>query len=209
MARSNFLPRYILIPRTAVLCAGICLLISLAVHAIGAITHLRNVLSDTHDSGLVKFPVPVRPAALTTIKSERLGLDADEEDWDSILPQGEGFIYLEQEKMHYIVSQYHQLHCLRSLRHYFIKRNDLQLIDAGHVNHCLIYLRQMVLCSSDVTLEPASHRQRLPDGRLTNAVTGVGVTHRCKDWQQVREYTEWNYEKFKETYNFRMNGTVE
>lgn len=58
----------------------------------------------------------------------------------------------------------------------------------------------MVLCNVDVTLEPAIHKQLTTDGRVANTVTGVGVTHRCKDWVQVRDYMEQNYEEWQETY---------
>ena len=60
----------------------------------------------------------------------------------------------------------------------------------------------MVMCNVDVTLEPASHKQVTPDGRITYAVTGVGVTHRCKNWEQVEGYMLENYEDWKDTYNF-------
>lgn len=75
------------------------------------------------------------------------------------------------------------------------------ILDRGHVHHCLIYLRQMLLCNADLTLEPASHKQRTPDGKLAETVTGVGVMHRCVDWEQLWEYVESNYERHKDTYS--------
>jgi len=72
--------------------------------------------------------------------------------------------------------------------------------EVGHVHHCLIYFRQMVLCNSDVTLEPASHRQMTPDGKVVDTVTGIGITHRCMDWEQVWNYMEDNFEMYKDTY---------
>ena len=152
------------------------------------------------------FPVPVRMASLTTIKSERFGLYANSSDWDSILPKGEGFLYHPDDGQHYLVAHYHQLHCLRSLRHYLNiamvsnPKYEYTSLDKGHVNHCLIYMRQVMLCNADLALEPASHKQRTHDGKVLDVVTGVGVTHRCKDWSQVWEYMEGNFEQHKDSY---------
>ncbi|PCH39112.1 hypothetical protein WOLCODRAFT_84993 [Wolfiporia cocos MD-104 SS10] len=145
-----------------------------------------------------------REAALTTIKSPRLGLYGPDSDWENLLPSGDGFIYLPSDGEHYLLSHYHQLHCLRAIRTYVLARDNLTESAIVHVDHCLIYLRQMALCSADVTLEPASHRQMTTDGRVVNTVTGVGITHRCKDWEQVRNYVEQNYREFKETYGSTM-----
>ncbi|KAF9045158.1 hypothetical protein BJ165DRAFT_1346290 [Panaeolus papilionaceus] len=151
------------------------------------------------------FPIQVHPASLTTVKSERFGLYTNNSDWEAILPNGAGFFYHPDDGEHYLLAHYHQLHCLRSLRHYLrlsmvSNQTVFSKMDVGHVDHCLIYLRQMALCNVDLTLEPASHKQRTPDGRVTNAVTGVGITHECRDWEQVWTYMEDNYSKYKDTY---------
>ena len=211
--------RHFLIPYFAVLSYCIALFLSLCAHlaAVAMIFSSQhrvvqgwhassNGSSDfaqffTAPSENPEFPITIDAAALTTTKTSRFGLFASDTDWD-LLPPGDGFIYLPEHDMHYIVSHYHQLHCLRSIRKYFLSRDALSPIDVGHVNHCLIYLRQMVMCNVDVTLEPASHKQLTPDGRVTNAVTGVGVVHRCRNWEQVEEYMVKNYEDWKETYDF-------
>ncbi|CAL1697311.1 unnamed protein product [Somion occarium] len=185
----------------------IALLFSLLVHAANTYYRLREGHA-SRDPGVPQFPITLRDVALTTSKSSRLGLQSSAEDMRHLLPPGDGFVYLPDRDEHYIVSHYHQLHCLRSLRAYFINRDQLDEGDIGHVDHCLIYLRQMVLCNVDLTLEPASHRQLTPDGRLTNAVTGVGITHRCKDWSQARQYMEENYEQWKDTYKVGMSHSA-
>ncbi|KAF9218446.1 hypothetical protein BS17DRAFT_791389 [Gyrodon lividus] len=43
-----------------------------------------------------------------------------------------------------------------------------------------------------MTLEPAS--DYVVDGRHTPGASGMNVVHRCKDWEQVREYTERNHD---------------
>lgn len=148
----------------------------------------------------------MRQASLTTIKSERFGLYGNSSDWDAVLPKGDGFIYRPEDGQHYLVSTYHHLHCLRSFRTYLrmamVTKEDYNYTspEVGHVHHCLIYFRQMVLCNSDVTLEPASHRQMTPDGKVVDTVTGIGITHRCMDWEQVWNYMEDNFEMYKDTY---------
>ena len=90
------------------------------------------------------------------------------------------------------------MHCLNSFRRMFNNpRNESRAEhDSLHVHHCLTYLRQMVLCASDITLEPAFSRRNV-DGRLTQAAYGSGVTHQCRDWVQVRNYAEDNYQIWK------------
>ncbi|KAF8960217.1 hypothetical protein BDZ97DRAFT_1328691 [Flammula alnicola] len=190
--------RNIQLPSAVVVCGIIALIASLFVHVLNIALYFQTTSQDK--PGIAQFPIPIRPAALTTIKSPRFGLYADDSDWDSMLPNGAGFLYLPEGGAHYLVAHYHQLHCLRSLRHYFLGRQNLTSMDLGHVDHCLIYLRQMVLCNVDLTLEPASHKQRTTTGKVANTVTGVGVMHQCRDWSQVWDYMEKNYEEWKETY---------
>jgi len=147
-----------------------------------------------------KFPIQVDATALTFVKTHRFGLYTNESDWDLILPEGEGFLYHEGHDKHYLLAHYHQLHCIRALRNYFLNYQNMTEIDFGHVSHCLMYLREMALCNVDLTLEPASHKQRTPEGQITIAVTGAGVTHRCKDWSQVRDYMTSNFAKYKDSY---------
>jgi len=132
--------------------------------------------------------------------THRFGLYSNDSDWDSILPVGDGFLYLPDRDQHYLPAHYHQLHCIRSLRNYFLNVHNMTKAAFGHVDHCLIYLRELALCNIDLTLEPPSHKQLDTHGEIKLAVTGVGVTHRCKDWSQVRDYMVSNYGMYKESY---------
>ncbi|GBE89270.1 hypothetical protein BKA93DRAFT_829975 [Sparassis latifolia] len=192
------------LPFALIVCGVCALTVSLLVHITSAIQYLHSQ-SSLGQTRVAEFSIPIRYAALSTVKSPRLGLYASDAEWRSLLPSGEGFLYLPSDGEHYLVSHYHQLHCLRSLRMYFLKHDNLSEADWGHVDHCLIYLHQMLLCNVDLTLEPANHKQLTPDGRLTNAVTGIDVTHRCKDWAQVRGFMESNYEQWGDTY--KTEGT--
>ncbi|KZT01797.1 uncharacterized protein LAESUDRAFT_815696 [Laetiporus sulphureus 93-53] len=192
---------------TALACIIVTIALSMLVHVATIASYVRlRTHRNSHPGDVLEFPIHVRPAALTTTKSSRLGLYGPDSDWDSLLPSGDGFIYQPADGQHYLLSHYHQLHCLRALRTYFLARANLTERAVVHVDHCLIYLRQLALCSADVTLEPAVHMQLTTDGRVASTVTGVGVTHRCHDWAQVREYVEENYAEWKDTYGPAITG---
>jgi hypothetical protein len=145
-----------------------------------------------------KLPINPRDVALEVIDSERYGMH-DDNDWASVTPLGHGFVKIGPGENFYAISMYHQLHCLNGFRKMLSgeQRNASRIEhDEQHILHCLSYLRQMVLCSADITLEPAFSAENT-DGRKTKAAYGSGVTHQCKDWEQIRAFSENNYETWK------------
>lgn len=62
--------------------------------------------------------------------------------------------------------------------------------------HCLNYLCETVLCTSDVMLETSIPKLN-PLGKEDNRASGLGIDHRCRDWVQVREYLEMNWENYQ------------
>ncbi|PCH37189.1 hypothetical protein WOLCODRAFT_83494 [Wolfiporia cocos MD-104 SS10] len=144
-----------------------------------------------------QFPgLRARPTTLTVVDSTRYGLYADDE-WAATIPTGGGFLRLpsstSDEDDYYAVSMFHQLHCLNNLRRFTGMSGNLSTEHVGHAEHCLKYLYQMILCHADITTEPVKWITNF-DGNLAKAATGIGVTHQCKNWEQVREYAESNYE---------------
>lgn len=137
-----------------------------------------------------------RAAALEIVDSDRYGLH-DDNDWASVTPLGHGFVKFGED--FYALSMYHQIHCLNGFRRMFNRNRTTPYTehDELHTLHCLSYLRQLVLCSADVTLEPAFSviDKR---GKKSKGVYGVGVTHECRDWVEVRQFAENNYELWKE-----------
>lgn len=100
---------------------------------------------------------------------------------------------------YYVISLYHQIHCLNSFRRSLRAARDnvtSSAHDGAHALHCLSYMRQLVLCNADVALEPA-RLGRTASGQLTQAAYGTDVEHVCRDWEQVRAFAEENYEKWK------------
>ncbi|KZT02852.1 uncharacterized protein LAESUDRAFT_660898, partial [Laetiporus sulphureus 93-53] len=129
-----------------------------------------------------------RPIALSVVDTDHYGLYADEE-WKSSIPVGGGFLQTSTsdsgEKNFAAMSLYHQLHCLNHLSQAIAFGQNVSGPETHHAGHCLGYLRQMILCHSDITLEPVGWIEDF-DGSIVKGATGIGVTHECRDWTQVR-----------------------
>jgi hypothetical protein len=87
----------------------------------------------------------------------------------------------------------------------------------SHADHCFNYLRQTILCvplpleltcvfgdpfkltldrcAADTTIE-ASHFLLRPDGVNDTGASGIGMTHTCRDWTQLREFLQDNSEEW-------------
>ncbi|KAH9476612.1 Oxidase ustYa [Psilocybe cubensis] len=204
---SHAMKHTVKVPLLLVISASVALIISLSVHLLSISLNVGAIFKPVSKTEAV-LPIQIQPATLTISKAERFGLYSNESEWESILPMGDGFIYHPDDQKHYLVSHFHSLHCLRSFHRYLRMamvsnpQNDgYTMLDIGHVHHCLIYLRQILLCNADLTLEPASHKQRTPDGKIVETVTGIDIAHRCTDWEQLWEYMGSNYEQYKDTYD--------
>ncbi|KAK7688215.1 hypothetical protein QCA50_008585 [Cerrena zonata] len=192
------------IPAKVVHTGVLALLLSLLINGIGTVVNTTyknglNLVGTVYDGEPMRVPLDIRNVALEVVDSDRYAMDGDN-DWASVIPPGHGFVRYGHgdDEAYYAISMYHQMHCLNSFRRMFNgPRNESRAEhDSLHVLHCLTYLRQMVLCASDITLEPAFSRRNV-DGRLTQAAYGSGVTHQCRDWVQVRNYAEDNYQIWK------------
>ncbi|KAK0476550.1 hypothetical protein EDD18DRAFT_1088880 [Armillaria luteobubalina] len=83
-------------------------------------------------------------------------------------------------------------HCLNVFRRFLAYPHNLTSLELGHTDHCLWYMQQITLCHADETLEP-THPFQMLSGKWTNIVTGINITHKCKDWVQLKDYTEENF----------------
>ncbi|RMZ41046.1 hypothetical protein CA14_001677 [Aspergillus flavus] len=92
----------------------------------------------------------------------------------------------------YMVSVYHQLHCLKIMHLALLPiisrqegrgpgTRDDHDFEHNHLEHCLDYLRQSVMCSGDVTLEPPDEMPQ----KNRSPLQGWGVTHACRSWEQI------------------------
>ncbi|KAF9467899.1 hypothetical protein BDZ94DRAFT_1248012 [Collybia nuda] len=136
----------------------------------------------------------MRSAAIVIVNSTRYGL-YDDDEWASLTPEGQGFVRHPVHEEYFSISLYHQIHCLNALRGLIKDRSELSTLRVGHANHCLNFLRQILLCNADTTLEPTT--QVVIQEKHVKVATGIGVTHQCRDWAQVREFAEGNYRMYQ------------
>jgi len=104
--------------------------------------------------------------------------------WDMLLGYHNGPLYegVLGESNRYVVTMFHQLHCMRYFRGAFQKgmtEEGLKLNEEQqeHIPHCLNYLIQGILCAADTTLEWQKEPYVLG--------TGPFVNHTCRDWTKV------------------------
>ncbi|KAF7883188.1 uncharacterized protein EAF01_011697 [Botrytis porri] len=135
--------------------------------------------------------------------------------WDNLMPAGRGFILVENPEHYglrpglpsangldrYSVSVFHQLHCLGMIRESYnsvlkevrphihgdenLSNSAAQESEKEHTSHCFDYLRQAMMCSADLTIEWA---MEMPDGKPPFTVDGWGITHTCRNWQNVLKW---------------------
>ncbi|KAJ6517138.1 hypothetical protein DFH09DRAFT_1195510 [Mycena vulgaris] len=135
-----------------------------------------------------ELPGYFRRAALTfEAPDSQYPLD-DDEKWASIVAPQRGFIRLGSGGTPFALAMYHQLHCVNGVRFSYVAARDglfktekARAAAFAHVNHCFDVLRQSLLCKADTTLMPVG------------AANQTGVTRRCRDWEQVREYVDSNH----------------
>lgn len=110
--------------------------------------------------------------------------DESEEAWLSAVPQGYGYIRVSLEDRTFVVSMFHELHCLRMINRAFSRSPTVTL---EHLEHCLNYIRQNVLCSPDLALEPGNFEEKDFEVEHTSG------THACKNWDVIYSHMDENY----------------
>lgn len=118
------------------------------------------------------------------------GLKSDSQ-WLSLTSSSVGYVRLGSSSRLFMVTMFHELHCLRILNLAFEPsglQNTPGHIDQAHIKHCFDYLRQMSLCSADLTLEKGDFIQR--DFMTEND----GELHTCRDWKVVYNVMEENWQ---------------
>lgn len=127
--------------------------------------------------------------------------DSDEL-WEAILPS-HGFVAMDRKwaeqrqwpasmylpsdhsKGVYLLEAYHQLHCLRILRKTFweaVEHRPFTYHPSSHMEHCFDTLRQSVMCNADNT----------PLYTFGDKTAGDGQLHRCRDWNELRDFATEN-----------------
>lgn len=109
---------------------------------------------------------------------------ASDDQWFSLTSASYGYVRLGPDDRMFVVTTFHELHCLRLLNLAFSKAH---VANTGHIKHCLNYIRQSVLCSPDLTIEPGNFEERHFD------IDRTGATHACRDWSMVYPIMDDNY----------------
>ena len=110
-------------------------------------------------------------------------------DWASLFPTNNGRIPSpinpDEEVM---LSMHHQLLCLNNIRIAYLglhtTPSTMPPVDYADVDMCLEQLRQHIMCNCDLTLDPTL-LFRMKDGVIAPGSTGVGVEHRCLNWEKL------------------------
>ncbi|KAF9464032.1 hypothetical protein BDZ94DRAFT_1356207, partial [Collybia nuda] len=133
------------------------------------------------------LPNPLQKVLLTVEESTHYALKGyqSDDEWFALATDSYGYIRLGPHNRTFVVTMFHQLHCLRMLNLGF---NPTEAIGGGHLQHCLSYLRQMVLCNPDLTLEPAGWEMK------DFETERIGSTHECYDWSLVYDVVDRNYQ---------------
>ncbi|EPQ61274.1 hypothetical protein GLOTRDRAFT_30191 [Gloeophyllum trabeum ATCC 11539] len=143
------------------------------------------------------FSIPALAEAFLTVEdSVHYQIDTPEsfDEWGSMFPLGGGFVHLGPKHRAFSISMFHQLHCLNNLRKGIVSE-DLADAQLAHLQHCINYLRQSILCSPDLRLEPQSVFLR--EAYHIDGIDGLGLTHRCVDWETIYRATENNFLEWK------------
>ncbi|RDX57168.1 hypothetical protein OH76DRAFT_1476613 [Lentinus brumalis] len=112
-----------------------------------------------------------------------LGAPTDQE-WLSIASPSYGYIRLGPEDRTFVITMFHELHCLRMINRALSKMPGATV---DHIKHCLNYIRQGILCEPDLTLEPGNFEER------DFEVERIGGTHMCLNWDPLYEWVDDNY----------------
>jgi len=109
--------------------------------------------------------------------------------WEALFPSNYGKIHLDRfPNREFIVAMYQQLHCLDVVRVAFLQLHaspsHTKVANFTEADDCMDQLLQTILCHGDISLEPAV--LVLNDGKFVPGSKGVGVDHRCRDWNELR-----------------------
>ncbi|KXN87294.1 hypothetical protein AN958_08983, partial [Leucoagaricus sp. SymC.cos] len=136
-----------------------------------------------HDfPNILPLPTPTFERTFPVIAEETVHYalhgNGSDDEWSSLTPDGHNFVRLGEDQRLFVLTMFHEMHCLDVLHKAF--RKD-PLASPGHIHHCLNYLRQGALCSPDLSLEPGNFEEK------DFSVERAGATHVCRDWEIVYE----------------------
>ncbi|KAH8809395.1 hypothetical protein F5884DRAFT_858896 [Xylogone sp. PMI_703] len=177
----------------------ILLLLLLMISALGYIfqpAKTQSMLEHLHPENLLlapEFPFVTKffkdPGIIAEITPEI------EQSWEADMPKGRGFVNVKtahsDTEETYVVSVFHQLHCLYMIQQSFTKAiQDPSQVPVGevyHTYHCTELLRRAIKCAADPTLDDTITIPQSPIGRGTSGWNG---THVCRDYDRLFAWAE-------------------
>lgn len=144
---------------------------------------------------------PLEPVVIGLHETMHYGLNASQDigdyEWDTILHLADGFgrARIGPDRRVYVVSYFHQLHCLRGLQRGIVSPDRMDGVSPtpGHAHHCINYLRQTFLCGAMDMLEKGDFMMN------DHSVGIVGNDLVCTDWKAVVvDAMQKNYDGFTE-----------
>ncbi|KAF8193012.1 hypothetical protein BJ912DRAFT_1031235 [Pholiota molesta] len=139
----------------------------------------------------------LKPARLNLQETLHYGYNSSDtsanDEWNKILdlPIGTGRTHLGDMRRSFLLTFYHQLHCIVELRAALVDRND-KWATPHHVNHCMQYLRQTLLCQANDMLEEGDFMER------TFEIDRLGPELECYDWTSIYQEVGVRYNEFSE-----------
>jgi hypothetical protein len=89
----------------------------------------------------------------------------------------------------FLVSMFHQLHCLQMVNFRFKTGKPHPLISPHHIQHCLRMLLHQFMCEGDLTLEDYDFMEV----NFTSVEERVHKARTCRDWQNLHSLVENNF----------------
>jgi hypothetical protein len=93
-----------------------------------------------------------------------------------------------------LISVFHELHCLDSIRHIYFGRTEhfdrdpvvnAQVLAPDHIDHCFDSLRQTIMCGADIAPMPYRWNER-----RQKALGALDVQHTCRDFDSLLDWAK-------------------
>ncbi|KAJ7302454.1 hypothetical protein DFH08DRAFT_977874 [Mycena albidolilacea] len=139
-----------------------------------------------------ELPLAVGAVTLEFIFGKHYNIVNDAE-WATLIPSNHGRVRLGVDQKEFDVAMYTDLQCLDTIRAAYVSMRGGSHVAFSAAEACLGHIRQTILCTADITLEPAWVICKDGECPLSSAAaTGEFVDHKCRDWEQVRNYVQDN-----------------
>ncbi|KAJ7609354.1 hypothetical protein DFH06DRAFT_1308924 [Mycena polygramma] len=152
-----------------------------------------------HDYPLQLLTEGFGHVAMSLQASSRFGLNLSDEtstdEWGAMLEgvKGYGRLRLGPERRLFVVTWFHQLHCLWEITNGLLDQSDPDAT-VHHLTHCFTYLRQTLLCDANGSLEEGDFITQ----NNHEETHFVGESIVCHDWNAIHARMDTNFEDFEE-----------